>query len=161
MFAGTYAIRTVFPPTGPSKWGIAFLVASAVGSMGVGLSPQDSNLLAHSLALGVFLGGSASLVLLGGSIRAEPTWGRKWAYYSGGSGVAGGAATMVYLTGLSGPLWLGVAERIVVAPLLLWLVVVGVSLSLEWAGDFVRGCTTNTLTGQTSKQCRQPVHGPS
>ena len=125
---GTLLIRTGFPPRRSSKVGLVLIAIAAVGSISVGLSPENVRTAVHSAsALVAFLAGNLSLVVLGVAMFRDTRWDGFRAY-SVFSGLIGLVATFLFLRGIYLGLGVGGMERLIVAPLLLWLVVVSIHL---------------------------------
>ncbi len=121
-------IRTGFPPRRTSTIGLALLAISAIGAIGVGLSPEDVNLQVHTAsALVAFLFGNVALVVLGIAMFRDTRWSGYRAYTIL-SGLVGFIALCLFAAKVYGPLYVGGMERLIVAPLLLWAIVAGVHL---------------------------------
>src|SRR5580658_8411182 len=104
------------------------LVISGFGAMGVGLSPEDYNLTIHSLsAATAFVGGGLALVVLGVAMFRDTRWDGFRAYTML-SGLVALIAFILFFTKNYGPLEVGGMERLIVAPILLWSLVVGIHL---------------------------------
>ncbi|MGA9839063.1 MAG: DUF998 domain-containing protein [Thermoplasmata archaeon] len=125
---GTILIRTAFPSRGTRTVGLALLIAAGIGAMGVGFSPEDVNLTVHSLSAAVaFVGAGLALVILGVAMFRDTRWDGFRAYTML-SGFVGLIAFVLFYTKNYGPLEVGGMERLIVAPVLLWAVVVGIHL---------------------------------
>lgn len=128
-------MRQGFPHGRARAAGLALLATAGIGSMGVGLSPEDVNLLVHSVsALFAFGAGSLALIALGRSSGRAPLW-RSFPVYSVLSGLVGLGATVLFAVGAWGPLGPGGMERVIVAPVLLWSVLVGAALAKDARGS--------------------------
>ncbi|MCI4365720.1 MAG: DUF998 domain-containing protein [Thermoplasmata archaeon] len=122
-------IRSAFPARKSRSLGLFFLVLSGIGAVGVGLFPEDVNLTLHSIsAVLAFLLGNLALIVLGFAMFRDTRWDG-FRVYSMLSGLIGFIALILYLTHVWGPLGVGGMERLIVAPILLWAVVVGVHLA--------------------------------
>ncbi len=122
-------IQHAFRPGLMRTLGLSFLILSAIGAIGVGLSPEDVNLTVHEIsALVAFLFGNFALILLGFAMFRDTRWDGFRAY-SILSGVVGLVALAIYTTKSYGALGLGGSERLIVAPILLWSIVVGIHLA--------------------------------
>jgi hypothetical membrane protein len=128
LIIGTVLIRTAFPARGSRTVGLGLLVISGFGAMGVGLSPEDYNLTIHSLsAATAFVGGGLALVVLGVAMFRDTRWDGFRAYTML-SGLVALIAFILFFTKNYGPLEVGGMERLIVAPILLWSLVVGIHL---------------------------------
>lgn len=122
-------IRTAFPPRGARSVGLGMLLLASIGAIGVGLFPEDVNGTAHVIsAVLAFLLGNLALIVLGFAMFRDTRWDGFRAYTMF-SGLIGLIALFLYLGHAWGPLGLGGMERLIIAPLLLWAVVVGIHLA--------------------------------
>lgn len=131
---GVLLLPTAFPTRRSRSIGFGLFVVSGIGSVGVGLSPENVNIAVHSLsALLAFLGGSLAMIVLGFAMLRDTRWAGYRAY-SVVSGLVSLVALGLFVAGASdwGGFWsdwgVGGIERTVVAPILLWTVVVAVHL---------------------------------
>lgn len=118
---GTILIRPSLAAGKAKTAGLGLLLVAGIGSIGVGIFPEDSNLLAHSLsALLVFVAGNTALITLGfslsGSFRSV-----SFRLYSALSGVVGLIAFSLFLFMIYGLFGVGGMERLVAGPLILWV----------------------------------------
>lgn len=125
---GVILIRRAFPSRAGLTIGFTLLMAAGVGSVGVGVFPEDSILILHSLSAAlVFLAGNLALIILGFS-KFTDTKLNLFRAYSILSGSVGLTAFVLFLTMVYGALGVGGMERLIVAPLLLWVVVTSARL---------------------------------
>lgn len=125
---GGLLVRTGFPARNSSALGLSLLSIAGIGAIGVGLSPENVNLRIHTLSsLLAFLPGNLSLIVLGVAMFRDTRWDGFRAY-SLFSGLVGLIALGLFLDGAYLGLGVGGMERLVVAPLLLWLVVCSIHL---------------------------------
>jgi hypothetical membrane protein len=123
---GAIWVRRAFPAGPLSVAGLGLLALNGLGLLGAGLSPENVNDAAHTdFALLAFACGSVALIVLGVAMRASPLW-KGVPAYSVASGLISGFSLLLFVGGSYLGLGLGGMERLVVAPVLLWLVVVGV-----------------------------------
>jgi hypothetical membrane protein len=121
-------LRTAFPKRRSSTVGLAFLALAAIGAMGVGFSPEDVNINVHKVsALVAFLFGNLALMTLGFAMFRDTRWSGFRAF-SILCGFVGLVALILFTAGVYGPLGVGGMERLIVAPILLWAIVVGIHL---------------------------------
>jgi hypothetical membrane protein len=128
VILGAVLARTAFPPRTTRTVGLGLLSIASVGTIGVGLSPEDVNLQVHSLsALVAFLLGNLSLIVLGFATFRDTRWDgyRTFTIVMGLIGLVALALFSSHSWGALGP---GGMERLIVAPLLLWLIVSGIHL---------------------------------
>jgi hypothetical membrane protein len=122
-------IRSAFPARGTRSLGLVLLVVAGLGSIGVGLSPEDVNLTVHSLsASAAFVAGNLALLVLAFAMFRDTRWDG-FRVYSLLSGLIGLVAFVLFLENVWGPLGVGGMERLIVAPVLLWSLVVGIHLA--------------------------------
>jgi hypothetical membrane protein len=128
LILGTILLRTAFPARGSRTVGLALLVLAGVGAIGVGLSPEDVNLTVHTLSAAVaFIFGNLALVILAFAMFRDTRW-NGYRAYTLFSGLVGLIAFVLFYVKVYGPLGVGGMERLIVAPLLLWAVVIGIHL---------------------------------
>ena len=128
VILGAFLIRTGFPARRSSSLGLALIAIGGIGAAGVGFSPENVNITVHSAsALIAFAIGNLSLVVLGFAMFRDTRWNGLRAY-SIFSGLIGLIATLLFVRGAYVGLGVGGMERLVVAPQLLWLIVVSVHL---------------------------------
>jgi hypothetical membrane protein len=122
-------IQSAFRPGKMRSIGLACLLLAGIGAIGVGLSPEDVNLTVHEVsALVAFLFGNLGMIVLGFAMFRDTRWDG-FRGYSIISGLVGFVGLILYLSKAYGPLGLGGSERLIVAPILLWAVVVGIHLA--------------------------------
>ncbi len=124
---GTMADSPAFPRAKSATAGSSLLLVAGIGAAIVGVFPEDTVGAAHGIgALLAFGGSAAALVLLGISMTHD----RRWAGYRGFTlacgAVAGGVLVASLVRSEYGPVGFGGLERLILAPALLWLGVVGV-----------------------------------
>lgn len=128
MLLGVILIRTGFPSRGTRTVGLGLLAVASIGAIGVGLSPETYNLTIHSLSAALaFVGGGLALIVLGVAMFRDTRWDGFRAYTML-SGLVGLIAFGLFEAKAYGPLGVGGMERLIVAPILLWSVVVGIHL---------------------------------
>ncbi len=128
LIAGLYFIRSAFPPRRTRLVGLGLLVLAGVGAIGVGLSPEDVNLTVHTAsALVAFLLGNLGLIVVALAMLRDTRWDG-FRLFSVLSGAVGLGALVLFVAQFWGPVGAGGMERLIVAPILLWAVVVGVHL---------------------------------
>lgn len=122
-------LRTAFPSRRSRTVGLGLLGLAGLGSVGVGLFPEDVNINAHILSAGLaFVGGGLALIVLGFAMFRDTRWDGFRAY-----SVLSGLIALIALGLFFSKTYLGLGaggmERLIVAPILLWSVVVGVHLA--------------------------------
>jgi hypothetical membrane protein len=134
LILGVLLLPSAFPNRRTRTVGLGLLAIAGLGAIGVGVSPEDVNLTAHSLsALLAFAGGGLALMALGIAMFRDTRWDGYRAY-----SVFSGLFALVALGLFLGHSWqwggawsdLGVGgiERLIVAPILLWALVAGIHL---------------------------------
>lgn len=134
LILGAVLLPTAFPARPSRKIGLGLLVVAAIGSIGVGLSPEDVNLTVHFVsAVLAFVGANLALLVLALVMFRDTRWDG-YRGYTFLSGVIGFVALSLY--GAKAYAWGGIwsdwgvggMERLIVAPVLLWAVLVSVHL---------------------------------
>ncbi len=134
LIAGAFLLPTAFPSRSSRTVGLGLLVVAGLGSIGVGLSPENVNPTVHSLsALLAFGGGELALLVLGVAMFRDTRWDG-FRSYTVISGLVSLVALLLFVAHAYrwGGLWTtwgpGGIERLVAAPPLLWAVVAGIHL---------------------------------
>ncbi|MHB1435831.1 MAG: DUF998 domain-containing protein [Thermoplasmata archaeon] len=119
---------SAFHPGARRLVALGLLSIASLGAIGVGVAPENLQGTIHSLAaLLVFLAGGLGLLLLPLAMTRDTRWDG-FRLYTALSGLVTLIALLLYLRHLVGPLGTGGLERLIVAPLLLWEILVGVRL---------------------------------
>jgi hypothetical membrane protein len=134
LILGVLLIPTAFPTRRSRTIGLGLLVLAAFGAIGVGLSPEDVNLAVHeTVALLAFAGGALALIVLGFAMFRDTRWDG-YRGYTMLSGLFALVALILFVAkswqwgGLWADLGDGGIERLIVAPILLWIAVVSIHL---------------------------------
>ena len=124
ILVGLFLTRSIWPRRRLTTWGLILLGIAGAGTILVGLSPENVNVLLHLIGALNIPAGNAAMILLGLAIWRQR---RGLASFSILSGVVG------FLGLLAGPFLViatdhggGLAERIALYPLIIWLIVFGV-----------------------------------
>ena len=121
-------LRTAFPARRTRSLGLLLLALTGIGTAGVGVFPEDVNINAHvASAITAFVCGGLALVVLGIAMFRDTRWDGFRAY-SILSGFVSLAAIVLFVTKTYLYLGVGGMERLIVAPITLWAIVVGVHL---------------------------------
>ena len=128
ILIGVALTHSVWPPRHLTTWGLIMLGVAGAGTILVGLSPENVHIFIHVVGAVNIPAGNVAMILLGLAIwrnrrgpRIELAWFSVLAGTVGLLGMLTGPFLMI-LTGHGG----GLAERIALYPLIIWLVVVGV-----------------------------------
>lgn len=128
IILSVFLIQTAFPKRRSRTIGLGLLIIAGIGSIGVGLSPEDVNITVHSLsALLAFAGGGLALLVLGFAMFRDTRWDGFRAY-TVLSGLVVLIALLLFVSKNYAGLGVGGMERLIVAPVLLWSIVVGLHL---------------------------------
>ncbi len=112
LILGTLLIRTAFRPRAVRTVGLALLIISGVGAIGVGLSPEDVNLSLHSAsALASFLGSNLAMMILALAMFRDTRWDG-YRTFTMVMGLVGLVALILFTVGTYGPLGVGGMERL-------------------------------------------------
>jgi hypothetical membrane protein len=111
----------------PAQRGTILFSLSGVGSIGVGIFNEDVYLLPHSVfALDAFITSALALLFLAPVLASR--WGPVYARFSRVCGIVSLVSLVFFIVGVGGSAYNGLLERIVVAPGLLWSIVIGINL---------------------------------
>jgi hypothetical membrane protein len=131
---GALLLRTGFPTRGSRTVGLGLLVIAGIGAIGVGLFPEDVNLNAHMVSsLVAFAGASLGAIVLGLAMFRDTRW-QGYRAFSVLCGLIGFVALCLFAAKAYnwGPFWAdwgaGGIERTIVAPVLLWALLVSIHL---------------------------------
>jgi hypothetical membrane protein len=122
VLLGAVLVRSGFPPRRTASLGLGLAAVGGIGAIGVGVSPENVNGTVHALAsFDAFGVGSFALIVLGFAMFRDTRWDGYRAYTLF-SGLIGLVATILFAVGVDAGLGVGGMERLIVAPLLLWLI---------------------------------------
>jgi hypothetical membrane protein len=128
---GTLLIRSAFARKTTAHLGLGALVVAGLGAIAVGTFPENSTWPfsgIHSLvSLVTFVGSAVALLLLALAMSRDTRWQGMRAY-TFLSGVVTLVALVLFASGRYLGLGPGGMERLLIAPILLWGIVVGVHL---------------------------------
>jgi hypothetical membrane protein len=112
-----------------TMWGLAALFVASIGTILVGLSPENVNVAVHLVGALNIPCGNLAMILLGLAIKETCPRVAMASVVLGGIGFVGllGGPLLIVLAGHGG----GLAERVALYPLIIWAIVLGAS--------FVRG----------------------
>jgi hypothetical membrane protein len=127
VYAAVWA-RRAFPDGVLSSAGLGLLALNGMGLIGAGLTPENLSDPVHTaFALLAFACGAVSLLILGVGMGTLEHW-RGFRAYSVASGLVSGIALLLFASGTYLGLGIGGMERLIVAPILVWLFVIGIHL---------------------------------
>lgn len=129
LILGVLLITTAFPARTSRSVGLGLLAFAGIGSVGVGVFPESFHPATYhvTFALLAFLAGNFALMVLGAAMFRDTRW-NGYRSYTMFSGLIGFVALVLFLVHAYVGLGPGGMERLIVAPLLLWLVVAGIHL---------------------------------
>ena len=126
-----YFVREAFQQRKSTTLGVLFVMVAGAGAFGVGTFPEGSPELGggiHSLvSLITFLGSGLGLLAFSFAMLRDTRWDGYRAY-TALSGFITLIALVLYATNIYPGIGPGGMERLIVAPILLWAVVIGVHL---------------------------------
>jgi hypothetical membrane protein len=130
VIAGVVAVLPAFSSRISARAGLGLFGLLGIGAILVGAFPADVTPGVHILgSLFAFIGGGVAMILLSGAGSVPLRW-RSYRPYSLASGIVALVAFVIFLASPTyGPLGSGGVERVIVAPILLWLVVTGLLLT--------------------------------
>ncbi|WDF31983.1 DUF998 domain-containing protein [Arthrobacter agilis] len=118
-----------FPKSNTGVWR-TMVAVTGLSWIVIGLIPEDVNLTGHSIgALPIFILGNIALIVAGvsASTRTRPLV-RRTALILGVLGLLGFALTAIAIANPEGIIGIGVAERMTVFPLQIWVLVTGLNI---------------------------------
>jgi len=128
ILLGVILVRTALPPRRSSTVALGLIALAGIGAICVGVWPENVNGAIHGIAsLLAFVGGSLGLIIVALAMLRDTRWDGYRAY-SLLSGLVELVATVLFVFGEYVGLGVGGMERLIVAPLLLWLIVASVHL---------------------------------
>jgi hypothetical membrane protein len=145
ILLGLFLTRSIWPRRRLTTWGLILLGVAGVGTILIGLSPENVNVLFHVIGALNIPAGNAAMILLGLAIWHEHLARRIAPKRDpGGASAASGAIELAWFSVLSGVIGFlgllvgpflviltghggGLAERIALYPLIIWLIVFGLS----------------------------------
>lgn len=123
MLTGALLIKKLFPKSPASTVGFGCMVLAGVGTILVGLFPENTVSVLHILGAGLpFMLGNAGMIVLGLSLQKLPKWLKIYTILSGIIGLVG---LVLFLAHLYLGLGIGGMERIVAYPQTIWMIVLG------------------------------------
>jgi hypothetical membrane protein len=134
ILLGILLLPTAFPARASRTIGLGLLSISAIGAILVGVFPENTIGALHSLGvLLAFAGGGVGLLVLSGAMLRDTRWDG-FRTYTGVSALVTLISLILFVEGSWhwGGLWAnlgqGGIERLIVAPILLWILVVSTHL---------------------------------
>ena len=129
---GTVLIRTAFPAKRLARAGIFFLLLASVAAFLVGSFPESTggtseDALHSTFSSLTFIASGLALVLLGAGTLRDTRWDgyRGYTFFSG---IATFVGIVLFEVDPGGAGLVGLWERVIVAPILLWAIVAGIHL---------------------------------
>ena len=147
ILVGLFLTRSIWPQRRLTTWALILLGVAGLGTILVGLSPENVNVLFHLIGALNIPAGNAAMILLGLAIWRERIKLAWFSVLSGGIGLLGllVGPVLVILTGHGG----GLAERIALYPLIIWLIVFGFAILKKVR---TRDNPGSTRSGETAAQ---------
>jgi len=156
IFVGLIGLRPIVWSRLSGKLTIILLAVVALGAIGVAVWNEVDSLELHSIsALTAFGIGWVAMVLFGVHVRGDPRWRVGWSLGSFLGGLVSLVALILYViptfVGRANvPSWMasiypGGSERFIVAPLVVWLVAIGIQLA-RGIGEPAENSSAGTAT---------------
>jgi hypothetical membrane protein len=112
-----------------SRNGAILLGLAGVGYVGVGIFNDAAYFVEHSIfALDQFVASALAILILARVFGRDTRWGRSYANFSLRCGLISLVFLVLFLVGIGGLAHRGLVERLIVAPILLWSVIIGLRL---------------------------------
>ena len=126
ILVGLFLTRSMWPRRRLTTWGLVLLGMAGAGTILVGLSPENVNVALHVIGALNIPAGNVAMILLGLAIWRDHRGMARFSVVAGVVGLLGMLAGPfpVILTGHGG----GLAERIALYPLIIWLIVFGIGI---------------------------------
>jgi hypothetical membrane protein len=126
ILVGLFLARSMWPRRRLATWGLVLLGVAGAGTILVGLSPENVNVVLHVIGALNIPAGNVAMILLGLAIWRDRQRMARFSVVAGVVGLLGMLAGpfLVILTGHGG----GLAERIALYPLIIWLIVCGLAI---------------------------------
>jgi hypothetical membrane protein len=126
ILVGLFLTWSVWPRRRLTTWGLVLLGVAGAGTILIGLSPENVNVFVHLVGALNIPAGNVAMILLGLAIWRDRRGMARFSLLAGVVGLLGMLAGpfLVILTGHGG----GLAERIALYPLIIWLIVFGLSV---------------------------------
>jgi hypothetical membrane protein len=122
---GTVLMRSGFPRKTFARGGLLFLVIAELAAFGVGSFPENVNGAVHGDASSItFIASGISLMLLGIGTFRDTRWDG-YRGYTFLSGVVTFVGIVLFAVDPGGSGLVGLWERIIIAPILLWAILAG------------------------------------
>jgi hypothetical membrane protein len=122
---GTLLIRTAYPRKTIARGGLLFLLIAELGAFAVGSFPENVNGPLHGAASSVtFIAAGLALLLLGVGTFRDTRW-EGYRGYTFLSGVVTFVAIGLFQADPGGMALVGLWERLIIAPILLWAILAG------------------------------------
>ncbi len=128
---GAYLLLSAFNHRLSRTLGLGFLAIAGIGAIGVGIFPETSTALgghAHEIFSDIaFIAAGLALIFLPGAMLRDTRW-EGYRAFTFLLGIITLVAIVLFSTSVWGGLGPGGMERLIVAPILLWAIVVGIHL---------------------------------
>jgi len=147
VLPSVFLIWSAFDPRPARSIGLFLLLVAGIGAIGVGVFPETTHVLngnAHEVASDVaFLGAALGFIVVSFAMRRPERW-RFSGPYTLGSGLVSLVAIGLFTSGEYVGLGPGGTERLIVAPVLLWMIVEGIHIGRlrRFAPDLLTHVTT-------------------
>jgi hypothetical membrane protein len=122
---GTILMRTAFPRKTFARAGLVFLLIAELGAFAVGTFPENVNGRVHGdVSALTFIASAIALMLLGVGTFRDTRWDG-YRGYTFLSGIVTFIGIALFQADPGGLAWVGLWERIIIAPILIWAILAG------------------------------------
>jgi hypothetical membrane protein len=131
LAVGAILARRAFPATPTARVGLGLYLISGAALILVGLNPEDTNLVPHSIAAIIAIAaGEVAMLLTATALIRSGRW-RPLGKIGIGSAIVAIIAFLLLITRAGGPTLFGLWERIAAFPVLLWPIACGVAMMIK------------------------------
>jgi hypothetical membrane protein len=127
VIVGSYLLASGFPKRTSRSVGLGLLMLAGAGAFLTGLYPEQTGVVHGLSAELAFVAAPVALLLLTFAMFRDTRW-EGFRAYTLLSGLVGLTADLIYVFARYPHAWAGGLERLIIAPVLLWPILVGIHL---------------------------------